>query len=166
MHQWNQLLIYDVQELHDAQMRLLDVWPKMAEKATNPWLKDAFAQHGEATERQVARLEQMARLLMAPPDAVSCKGMKGLITEAGNLLGAQGNPQVLDAALVGAARKFEHYGLAAYYTTRLLAQKLDLGTIVALIEQSLAEVIAANGVLAVAVEGRYLPESLFGAAGG
>jgi len=164
MHHWDELLVYDIQELQDAEMRLLEVWPRMADRATTLCLKEAFGRVGDATERQIARLEQMAQWLPAPPDEVICKGMKGLIIEAGNLLAAQGDPEVLDAALVGAARKFEHYGLAAYYTARQLAQKMQLAPIVDLLEQSLAEIIAAHDNLAAAAEGR--PDSLHGVAGG
>lgn len=166
MHHWIHLLIYDVQELHDAEMRLLDFWPRMADKAVNPWLKEAFGQQADSTERQVARLEQVARMLAIAPDEVSSKGMKGLITEAGNLLGAEGDPRVIDSALVGAARKFEHYGLAAYYTARLLAQRMDYEAIAETLGESLAELIATYDVLAAAAEGRDSAQSLYGVAGG
>lgn len=165
MQHWIQLLIYEIQELHDAEMRLLDFWPKMAEKATNPWFKEALGQQADVTEGLATRLELVARMLSVAPDEVCSKGMKGLIWEAGNLLGTGGDPQVLDCALLGAARKIEHYGLAGYYTARQLAQKMDLPAIAEMLELSLAEVIASHETLAVAAEGRST-DSLRGVAGG
>lgn len=166
MFHWNELLIYDIQELHDAEMRLLDFWPQMSEKAAAPALKEAFELLYGATERQIERLEQMAQLLGVAPDEVSSKGMKGLITEAGTVLDAQGDPRVLDLALVGASRKVEHYGLAAYYTARALAQRMDLRALADLLASSLEEMVAIHDGVAAATEGRHLPAALHGVAGG
>jgi len=92
--------------------------------------------------------------------------MKGLIAEAGTVLGAQGDPQVLDRALVGASRKVEHYGLAAYNTARVLAQRMDLGALADLLASSLEEMAAIHDGVAAAAEGRHLPEALYATAGG
>lgn len=156
MRHWNQLLIHEVQELHDAEMRWLDALPKLSEKASDPALKAALEKHLDETEQQVARLEQVAQMLAVAPDEVSCKGMKGLVREAGNIVGAKGDPEVLDAALIGAAQKVELYEVAAYSTARLHALNLGLDAIAHLLGQSLEEQSAAHRRLTAIAEGRHL----------
>lgn len=171
MRHWNQLLIHEVQELHDAETRWLDVLPKLSGKASDPALKAALEKHLDETEQQVQRLEQVAQMLAVAPDQVSCKGMKGLVKEADNIVDAKGDPEVLDAALIGAAQKVELYEVAAYSTARLHALNLGLDEIAQLLGQSLEEQSAAHRRLTAIAEGRHLPDyrhsqpSYFGLAG-
>lgn len=156
MRHWNQLLVHEVQQLHDAEMRWLGALPKLKEKARDPALKAAFEKHLDETAMQVGRLEQVAQMLSVPPDEVSCKGMKGLVKEAGNVLRSKGDPEVVDAALIGAAQKVELYEVAAYGTARLHALNLGLDIIAQLLGESLEEQAAAHRRLTAIAEGRHL----------
>jgi ferritin-like metal-binding protein YciE len=111
----------------------------MAKGAASENLRMAFEEHLEQTKGHVERLEQIFKLLGKTARAEHCKAMEGLVEEGADLLEEEGVATVKDAALIGAAQRVEHYEIAAYGTTRTLAELLGLHEAVTLLQQTLDE---------------------------
>jgi ferritin-like metal-binding protein YciE len=139
MENLRELLVHEIQDLYSAEQQLIEALPKMAEKAESPELKAAFQQHLEETQEHARRLEQAAELLGEKPTGVPCVGMKGLIKEGEEVMKEAKKSQVLDAGLIGAAQKVEHYEIAAYGTASAHAEELELMEVVELLEATLDE---------------------------
>ena len=107
------LLVHELQDIYHAEGQILKALPKMAKAATNPDLKAAFEEHRVQTEGQVKRLEQVFKLLGHPVKGKKCEGMAGLIEEGKKMMEQDAEPAVLDAALIAAAQKVEHYEIAS-----------------------------------------------------
>src|SRR5262245_61424011 len=108
------LLLEEIKDLYDAEKRLVKAIPKMAKAANSDELRSALEEHLEVTRNQVSRLEEVFELLDAKPKAKSCAGMQGIIEEGQETLQQDGEPALLDAAIIGAAQRVEHYEMAAY----------------------------------------------------
>lgn len=111
----------------------------MAKGASSEALSTAFQEHLEQTKGHVQRLEKIFELLGKTARAEHCKAMEGLIEERSDLLEEEGSAMVKDAALIGAAQRVEHYEIAAYGTTRTLAEMLGQDEAVELLQQILDE---------------------------
>jgi ferritin-like metal-binding protein YciE len=107
------VLLHELHDLYSAEQQLVEALPKMAEAATEAKLKKAFKDHLVQTKGHVKRLEGAFKALNEKPKAVFCKGMHGLVQEGGELLDKEKGP-ALDAALISAAQRVEHYEMAAY----------------------------------------------------
>jgi ferritin-like metal-binding protein YciE len=138
-HTLNDLFIHELEDLYDAEKRLTDALPKMAEAATNPDLKQAFQMHLNQTEQHVNRLEQVFQLIGKTPNRETCDAMKGLISEGGDAISAKGDGDVRDAALIAAAQRVEHYEIAGYGTLRTFARQLGMGDVANILQQTLDE---------------------------
>jgi len=134
-----ELFIAQIQDLYDAEQRMTKALPKMEEAATDAMLKQAFSSHLAETERQIERLEEVFRLIGEKPKAETCEAMKGLIKEGEEILEAKGNPDVLDAGLIAAAQRVEHYEMAGYGTARALAKQLGHQDVAELLNTTLEE---------------------------
>lgn len=134
-----QLLIDQLQDLYDAEQRITKALPQMADAADNPRLKAGFTEHLRQTEQQIARLEQVFKMLGQPTKGKTCHAMKGLVEEGQEVISATGDPAVKDAALIAAAQRVEHYEIAGYGTVRTFAQHLGRADIANILEQTLAE---------------------------
>ena len=132
------LFEHEISDLFSAENQLVAALPKLAQAATNAELRQAFEHHLEETREHVRRLEDIRGQIRSTMSD-ECKGMKGLIEEGQEILTAGGDPDVKDAALIGAAQRVEHYEIAAYTTARNLALQLQLPVIVDLLTQSLGE---------------------------
>ena len=99
----------------------------MAKAASNETLRAAFTAHLEETREQARRIERVAGMLGMNPGGKRCKGMAGLIEEGKEIMGEEGEDAVLDAALITAAQKVEHYEISAYGSARTLAERLGHG---------------------------------------
>src|SRR3954449_4904907 len=110
------LLTMELQDTYSAETQLLEALPAMQEAATNPKLKQAFSEHLAVTQRQVERLEQVCQQLGIEPEGETCNAMEGLVEESEEIIDELDEGPVLDAALIGAAQKVEHYEMAAYGT--------------------------------------------------
>ena len=108
------LLVHELQDIYNAENQSLKALPKMAKAASHPELKAAFEEHREQTQNQVQRLEQAFKLLGMPVKGRKCEGMAGLIEEGKKVMEEKAEPSVLDAALIMAAQKVEHYEIASY----------------------------------------------------
>lgn len=134
-----QLLLHEIKDLYDAEQQLVSALPKMAEKATSARLKSAFQSHLEETKGQVKRLEKVFELLGKEPERETCKAMKGLIAEGEDILKADAPDEVLDAAMIAAAQRVEHYEMAGYGSARAFARHLGQDEVANLLQETLNE---------------------------
>lgn len=141
------LLVAQLKDLYDAELRLTEALPLMADAAHNPDLKNAFQQHLTETNSQVDRLEQAFNILNIQPERVTCDAMKGLIAEGDEIIKAKGSDDVRDAALIAAAQRVEHYEIAGYGATRTYAQQLGNQRIAQLLQATLDEEGNADKIL-------------------
>jgi ferritin-like metal-binding protein YciE len=133
------LYLEQLRDLYSAENQLVEALPKMAEKATSPDLRKAFNDHLRQTEEHVRRLERIFQDLQESPKGNTCEGMKGLIKEGEEMIHMRGEPSVLDAGLIAAAQRVEHYEIAGYGTVRTYAELLGKGEHVSLLERTLQE---------------------------
>jgi ferritin-like metal-binding protein YciE len=119
------LFVHELKDLYDAEHRITEALPQMSDKAANPQLKQAFANHLRQTERQIERLNSVFEHRGIESERVKCEGMVGLLKEGSAILSADGDSDTIDAALIAAAQKVEHYEIASYGTVRALAQQLN-----------------------------------------
>ena len=133
-----------IRDLYSAENQLLKALPRMAKKANTPTLKEAFESHLEETKEHVERLQQIAEILEVKPGGKKCKGMEGLIAEGKEALEEDGEDAALDAAIIAAAQRVEHYEISAYGTARALAERLGDRKIIQLLEATLEEEKAAD----------------------
>src|SRR3989442_1103595 len=135
----NDLFQEQLQDLYSAETQLVEALPKLASASSNEELRDAFEHHLAETRQHVDRLLTIFGKLGATPGGERCKGMEGLIKEGEEILSLQGDPSVIDAALIAAAQRVEHYEIAAYGTVKTLADQLDLDEAKDLLDSTLDE---------------------------
>ncbi len=133
------LYIEELRDLYNAENQLVKALPKMAKHAAHQELKQAFEDHLEQTKEHVERLDEIFKRLDERPTGKTCKGMKGLIEEGSEILEKDGDESVLDAALIGAAQRVEHYEIAGYGTVRTFANMLGENEAAELLQQTLDE---------------------------
>jgi ferritin-like metal-binding protein YciE len=133
------LYLEQLKDLYSAETQLVDALPKMAEAANSPDLRKAFTDHLRQTEEHVRRLERVFQDLQQSPKGHVCEGMKGLIKEGEEMLKMKGDPAVLDAGLIAAAQRVEHYEMAGYGTVRTFAEQLGKSQHASLLERTLQE---------------------------
>jgi ferritin-like metal-binding protein YciE len=133
------LYVEELKDLYNAENQLLKALPKMAKAASSPGLSTAFQDHLEETRGQVERLEKIVKKLRVGPKGKRCKAMEGLIEEGKELIEENGEPAVLDAALIATAQKVEHYEIAGYGTVRTYAELLGFDEAADLLRQTLDE---------------------------
>jgi ferritin-like metal-binding protein YciE len=133
------LFLQQVEDLYDAETRLIDALPLMSQAASSPDLKQAFDSHLRETEGHKARLEDVFRRLGKEPKREACKAMQGLIKEGEEMISAKGDPKVKDAGLIAAAQRVEHYEMAGYGALRTYARQLGMQDVAATLQQTLDE---------------------------
>src|SRR3981189_211396 len=138
------LLMEELRDLYNAETQLTEALPKMAEAAGSADLRAAFEHHLDETEGHVSRLEKILERLSEEVSEETCEAMKGLIKEGELIIKAEGDPDVRDAGLIGAAQRVEHYEIAGYGTARSLANRLGESQMAEILQQTLNEEGAAN----------------------
>ncbi len=133
------LYVQELKDLYSAENQLLEAIPKMHEAATDAELKAAFADHLQVTKNQIKRLEQIFKGMDFKPGGHKCAAMEGLVEEAKELISSDIDPHVLDAGLVAAAQRVEHYEMAGYGTARSYAEKLGRQSDADLLQMTLNE---------------------------
>lgn len=133
------LLLHEVKDLYHAEKQLIKALPKVAKKASSPQLKSAVEEHLQQTETHVNRLERVFEMLGQPAKGVKCKGMKGILEEGEDDMSQKGTPETLDAAIIMAAQKVEHYEIAAYGSAATWAEMMGRKDIKELLGQTLEE---------------------------
>jgi ferritin-like metal-binding protein YciE len=137
---FHDLFELELKDLYSAEKQLTKALPKMAKASTNEDLRHAFESHLEETEGQIERLETIFKQLDISYTRVEkCKAMEGLIEEGKKILEEGLAPDVLDAALICAAQKVEHYEIAGYGCARTFAQQLGNDDIAQLLQETLDE---------------------------
>ena len=152
--------ISELRDLYSAENQLLKALPKMAKGASSPELKDAFEKHLAQTKGHVDRLEQIFQQLDESPRGKTCHGMKGLIEEGSEILKEDGEDSVLDAGIIVAAQKVEHYEIASYGSVRTFANLLNQDEPTRLLQSTLDEESETNEILNGLAESIVNPEAV------
>ena len=155
-----ELYISELRDLYSAENQLLKALPKMAKGASSPELKDAFERHLEQTKGHVERLEQLFEQLDESPKGKTCQAMKGLIEQGSEILKEEGEDSVLDAGMIVAAQKVEHYEIASYGSVRTFANLLGQDEAARLLQSTLDEESETNEILNGLAETVVNPEAL------
>ena len=134
-----ELYVEELKDLFSAENQLLKALPKMAKAASSEELQAGFEEHLEQTRGHVQRLEKIFKALGENPKGKKCVGMEGLIEEGSEVMHEDFEDAVMDAALIGAAQRVEHYEIAAYGTVSEFAKILGESEHVSLLEQTLQE---------------------------
>lgn len=134
-----QLFVKELRDLYDAENQITEALPKMITAAHNQELKSALDQHLQVTKQQITRLDKIFQMLNQKPSGETCKGMKGVIKEGDEIVSAGGDPSTLDAGIIAAAQRVEHYEMAGYGTVRTYAQLLGQTEMSRLLQQTLNE---------------------------
>lgn len=135
----NTLLEDQLADIYYAEKKLTKATPKMAKAARNPKLSAGFTGHAKETEGQVVRCERAFKLLGKPAKAKKCEAIEGLLKEADELMKEYKGSKALDAALIDAAQKVEHYEIATYGSIIAWARMLGKEKVADLLEQTLNE---------------------------
>ncbi|MDB5292320.1 MAG: ferritin-like protein [Phycisphaerales bacterium] len=139
LHDLQDLYVDQLRDLYSAENQLVKALPKMVKAASNEQLSESFEQHLEQTRGHVDRLKQVFDKLGKKPTGKVCKAMQGLIEEAKETMEEDADPEVLDAGLIAAAQRVEHYEIAGYGTVRSFAKLLGDNAAARLLQQTLDE---------------------------
>ncbi|WP_435017853.1 ferritin-like domain-containing protein [Tundrisphaera sp. TA3] len=146
------LYIEELRDLYSAENQITKALPKMIKAATSPELKAAFEKHLKETEGQITRLETIFEGLGKSPKGKTCAAMKGLVEEGSELMGEDADPTVMDAGLIAAAQRVEHYEMAGYGTVRTFAKHLGEKEALKLLQATLDEEGATDKALTTLAE--------------
>src|SRR5215831_7404103 len=155
-----ELYVNELRDLYNAENQLLKALPKMAKAASSDELKDAFEKHLEQTKGHVERLEQVFERLGEKAKGKTCRAMKGLIEEGSEILKQEGDGSVIDAGIIVAAQKVEHYEIAGYGSVRTFAHLLGQNKAAELLQATLDEESETNELLNRLAESVVNPEAL------
>jgi ferritin-like metal-binding protein YciE len=160
-----ELFLYSLQHIFDAERQLTKALPKLAKAATNPELQEAFKSHLAETKQHVQRVEKIFNLLEKKPQGKANQAIEAMSEDADELVNLIEASPVRDAALIMAASQVEHYEAATYASLRSLAQTMGQSAIVRLLEQTLEEEEAAAAKVAELAEKHINKEAVQQAAG-
>jgi ferritin-like metal-binding protein YciE len=156
------LFIHELSDVYSAEKQITKALPRLARASTNPKLAQAFTSHLEETQGQIERIDQLVEQAGLKLKRMKCVAMEGLVEESKELLVEESKElldeiekgEVLDAALIGACQKVEHYEIASYGTLIAMAKHLGMTDAANLLAETLAEEKAADEKLsAIAEEG-------------
>lgn len=137
------VLLDELRDLYSAENQLVKALPKMAKGAKDPSVKSLLSNHLEETKGQVQRLRQAFEILGKKPTGQHCNGMEGLIEEGQDALEKDEEGANFDLGICGASARVEHYEIAGYTVSIELAKALGQKEVVGLLQQTLAEEVAA-----------------------
>src|ERR1700680_2786991 len=133
------LYVGELKDLYSAENQLLKALPKMAKASTSADLRSRFEEHLSQTKEHVARLEKIFKALGESPKGKHCKGMEGLIKEGGEMIEEDPAAEELDAGLISAAQRVEHYEMAGYGCVSAYAKLLGEDQALSLLRQTFEE---------------------------
>ncbi|MGE0756492.1 MAG: ferritin-like domain-containing protein [Pirellulaceae bacterium] len=141
LHTFQDLLAHELRDLYSAEQQIVKALPAMIKSCSSEKLQAALQEHLEVTERQVERLEQVCEKLEITPKGVKCAAMEGLLEEGKEILKQKGKAPdaVLDAAIISAAQRVEHYEIAGYGTVATFAKMLGHEDAAELLAETLDE---------------------------
>jgi ferritin-like metal-binding protein YciE len=140
----HELFLSELADMYNAEQQLTKALPKMAKAAQNDQLREAIEEHLQETETQVSRLEQVFESLDESPKRKKCKGMEGIIDEGKEVMSEHKNSEEIDAALISAAQRVEHYEIAAYGCLCTWAEQMGHDEALDLLKENLSEEKAAD----------------------
>jgi ferritin-like metal-binding protein YciE len=156
----HEMMLDEIRDLYHAEKQLTKALPKLARAATSEDLREAFEMHLEETHEQITRLEEVFQALGEKPKAKPCPGMAGIIEEGQDTMKEDADGAVLDAALIAAAQRAEHYEIGAYGTCIEWAKLMGHREVVSLLEQTLEEEKATDKKLTMLAESEINPAAL------
>ena len=118
----HQLFLKELRDLYDGENQITEALPKLIEAAHHPELKNVLQEHVHRTRLQISRLDRIFEVLHEKPTGEDSKGMKGLLEEGEELAAAEGDPGTIDAGIITAAQRVEHYQIAVYGAVRTYAE--------------------------------------------
>jgi len=157
-----ELYLEQLKDLHSAERQIIDALPKMVEQTKHPELRQAFELHLRQTKEQLRRLDQIGKRAGQELSGHHCKGMEGLLEEGEELMEERADSDVLDAALISAAQRVEHYEMAGYGCARTYARLLGLDDDAKLLQQTLNEEGETDHLLTAIAERAINVEALTG----
>src|SRR5207302_6573632 len=131
-----ELYIDELKDIYNAENQLVKALPKMAKAASSEELRTGFEEHLGQTKGHVQRLDKIFEMLNESPKGKKCKGMEGLVEEGSELMKEDFEDALLDAALIGAAQRVEHYEIAGYGRVRAFAEELGESGQVSVLEET------------------------------
>lgn len=134
-----ELYVAELKDLYDAENRLVKAIPAMAKAATSEKLRSGFEEHLEQTRGHVDRLKEIFNAMEEKAGGKKCAGMMGIVKEGEEIMEEDFEGEVMDAALISAAQRVEHYEIAAYGCVRTWAELLGENEASALLEKTLEE---------------------------
>lgn len=153
-------LIEELKDIYNSEHQIVKALPKMAKKAIHPKLKAGFELHLSQTQDQIERLNQISEILGQKLTGKVCKATSGLIEEGKEVLEEEcENKAVLDSLLIGAARRVEHYEIAAYSSALAMSEALGLSKITKLLKETLAEEVKTDSTLSDLATKEVLPKA-------
>lgn len=155
------IFIEQLEDMYDAELQTIKNLPKLIKICSSPELREVLTTHLEETKEQAARLDRIFVLLKAPRTKIPSEAMKGLLREATDLVKSRDESPVIDAAIIAATQKIEHYELASYATLHSFAKHLGLDNdIVDLLQETLDEEGIVNKTLLKLADGTFFSHSI------
>jgi ferritin-like metal-binding protein YciE len=154
----NDLFMHGLQDLYYAEKQIAKSLPDMIDKATNPQLRAGFEKHLKETENQIARLEQVFKLVDADAKGEKCPAIDGILKEGKELMGEIDDEDVMNVGIIAAAQAVEHYEITRYGALIAWANELGRGDCVPLLKANLAEEKATDQKLTALAERRVNPQ--------
>jgi ferritin-like metal-binding protein YciE len=139
MNTVHELFVNELQDIYNAEKKLVEALGEAAEKAERSDLKKAFTKHRKQTEGHVKRLDQAFRSIGEGPEEKDCKGLDGLLEEKESIEEEDPSPEIRDLHSIGAARKVERYEMTAYESLILMAQQMKHKEAARLFKETLKE---------------------------
>jgi ferritin-like metal-binding protein YciE len=150
------LFMDELADMYNAEKQIVKALPKLIKLASLPELKEALQKHWNETENQVRRIEKIFHIMGVKPKEITCEGMEGILKEGDELTEGKSKSPALDAAIISASQKVEHYEIASYGTLRSFAKHLGLESqICDLLQDSLDEEGAADKKLTKLADGSF-----------
>jgi ferritin-like metal-binding protein YciE len=158
---FHQLFVDELQDMYSAENQIIAALPHMIKSAFHSDLKEALSHHLKETKHQITRLEKVFSLLELPCESKHCKGMEGILKEGKELVGHKAPSSIVDAAIISAAQKVEHYEIASYGTLCSFAKHLHLPSeVTSLLNENLDEEGSANKKLTKLADGTFFSSGI------
>ncbi len=145
-------LVDEVKDMYNAEKQLTKALPKLAKAASSEELRTAIENHLEETQNQVTKLERVFELLDETVRGKHCAGIAGIIEEGSDVLEEDFEDAVMDACIIAAAQKAEHYEISSYGTMIAWAEALELTDVAGILNEILEEEKAADEKLSALAE--------------
>lgn len=148
----NDLFVAGLKDIYYVETAIVDALPELISKATMSELKGALKFHLDETENHVRRVEQVFEMHGVSPETIDSPAIDGILEEGNDIISDVDDKRVLDAALIAAAQKVEHYEITSYGTLIAWAKALGRDDCAAVLKQNLDEEKAADAKLSALAE--------------